>query len=289
MVKSGNSSKIEAYVESASERLLKKVPDEKGSAAVCQGLGNLYLSLEQLPPAEKWFRKLFEQQPTQFSPLVRVLAQQGRVAEALDICATADNPQSSAAALAAMAVLASGKATAADSQRAEQLISAALHRDDKDARFRLELGMLRAQLGQTDEAIGHFHAVVALDKRNVLALNNLATLLAERPAQRQEALKWIDQAIEISGSEPALFDTKATILILKGQPDQALDLLQAAIGVSDADPRFRFHLALAYRDLNDLPQAKNELQLALDKDLARQILTPTEQDLLAKLRLTLSL
>ena len=38
-----------------------------------------------------------------------------------------------------------------------------------------------------------------------------------------------------------------------------------------------------------LAQAKIELQLALQKDLVKQILTPTEQDLLAKLRSMFSL
>jgi Flp pilus assembly protein TadD len=114
-------------------------------------------------------------------------------------------------------------------------------------------------------------------------------VLSERPDGRKEALKWIEQAIAVSGTEAALFDTKATILIFEGRPKEAVDFLKAAVESSDTDPRYRFHLALAYKDLNNLEQAKSELQLALQRDLAKQILTPTEQELLAKLRAIFSL
>ncbi|MEO7648485.1 MAG: tetratricopeptide repeat protein [Gemmatimonadaceae bacterium] len=289
MTEQGKSTEVEEYVEAAAERLLKEIRDNRRRAAVYRGLGGLYLSTKQLPLAEKWFRRLYEQQSNQFDSLVGVLAQQGRISEALEICEKNDTQAASVAALAAISVLAGGKAVNAESQRAERLIAAALSRELKDSRLRVELGALRVQQGRTDEAVKLFRDAVNLDQRNVVALNNLATLLSERPDQRKEALKWIDQAIAISGTQPALFDTKATILIFEGRPKEAVNFLKAAVDSSDTDPRYRFHLSLAYKDLNNLAQAKIELQLALQKDLVKQILTPTEQDLLAKLRSMFSL
>lgn len=289
MDQQGKSTEIEAYVEAAAERLLKQVQKNQNRAAVYHGLGDLYLALKQLPQAEKWYRKLYEQQSAQFGPLIHVLTQQGRISEALAICEQNRTQKGSAAALAAIFVLLSGNAANSESQRAEQLIADALSRDTTDARLRVDLGALRVQQGRTEDAIKLFREVVSLDKQNVAALNNLASLLSERPDGRKEALKWIDQAIAISGTVPALFDTKATILIFEGRPKEAVSFLKAAVDSSDWDPRYRFHLALAYKDLNNLEQAKNELQLALQKDLTKQILTPTEQEQLAKLRSMLSL
>ena len=44
--------------------------------------------------------------------------------------------------------------------------------------------------------------VLEIAPHNTLALNNLATLLAERPNQRAEALQLIERAIDSAGRQP---------------------------------------------------------------------------------------
>jgi predicted negative regulator of RcsB-dependent stress response len=43
-------------------------------------------------------------------------------------------------------------------------------------------------------------------------------------------------------------------------------------------------LAVAYRDLGQLDEAKAQLKIALDRNLDRQLLMPTDQRLLAEMR-----
>jgi tetratricopeptide (TPR) repeat protein len=134
-----------------------------------------------------------------------------------------------------------------------------------------------------------FDAIVKRNDRDPLALNNLATLLAEVEARRDDALKLIDRALLVAGREPGLLDTKGTILLLKGDAAGAVANLEAAAREPDSDPRYRFHLALAYRGLNRGAAAKTELQRAIAQDLDKQILTANERKLLAELRSHFSL
>src|SRR5213075_2562040 len=133
--------------------------------------------------------------------------------------------------------------------------SSALKRYPKDVRLLSDVATLRIMQGQTDDAVNLLRRVVDVNPRHVIALNNLAVLLSERAGQRKEALRLIDQAIEITGSEAALFDTKGTILLFDDQSEKAIEFLKAAVSGADSDPRFRFHLALAYQEIKETEKA----------------------------------
>jgi len=53
----------------------------------------------------------------------------------------------------------------------------------------------------------------------------------------------------MSEMDAGLLDTKGTILLYAGQLEQAVTFLEAAAQSSDSDPRYLFHLALAYQTL----------------------------------------
>ena len=116
------------------------------------------------------------------------------------------------------------------------------------------------------------------------ALNNLATLLSERPKSRQEALRYIDQAIEITGPQPGLLDTKGMLLVLEGKPGDAVPLLEQAAASTLSDPRYHFHLAVAYDRAGRSDQARAAYRTALKNHLTRQILTPSDNEMLADLK-----
>lgn len=290
MVKQDKKAEVAPFVEAAAQRLLEKVKDDKRRAALFQGIGRLYTSNEMYADAESWYRKLYAQQPAMFEPLVGALTLQGRTMEAVQICEeAAKSEESPRGALTAVSVLAGGKAAAKEVEQAEELISSALKRHPKDVQLLVKVATLRVMQGQTDDAAKLFRRVVDVNPSHVIALNNLATLLSEQPDQRKEALRLIDQAIAITGSEAALFDTKGTILLFDDQSDKAIEFLKAAVSGPDSDPRYRFHLALAYKEVNQIENARSELKLADQKNLDKQILTPTEQKKLSELRSILKL
>jgi uncharacterized protein HemY len=129
--------------------------------------------------------------------------------------------------------------------------------------------------------------VLKQQPKSIPVLNNLAMILAEIPAQRDEALKLIDRAIAIAGQQPGLLDTKGAILVYQGQPAKAVLLLEAAAREASHDSRHRFHLAAAYHGLGQTAKAKEQLTAAIGQQLEKQVLTTTDRRLLADLKASL--
>ena len=148
--------------------------------------------------------------------------------------------------------------------------------------------MLRVFQDRYADAITLLSKVIELSPQHVSALNNLAVVVAETPERRDEALDLIERAIAVKGHEPTLLDTKGTILVSRGDTDDAISLLEAASRGPSADPRHRFHLALAYSDLGMREEAREQFGLAMKKDLESQILTPTDRKLIVRLKSLLS-
>jgi Flp pilus assembly protein TadD len=139
-----------------------------------------------------------------------------------------------------------------------------------------------------EEAIKLFRQVLVLRPKDTLALNNLATLLAEKPDQLGEARKCVEQAMDIAGRIPALLDTLGTILVRSGEHEQAVRTLKEAVAGAATDPRYYFHLAVAYERSGQHDKAQVEFATARRYGLDRAILTAGDRELLASLQQFLS-
>jgi Flp pilus assembly protein TadD len=73
------------------------------------------------------------------------------------------------------------------------------------------------------------------------------------------------------------------ILVFQGQPADAVPLLQEAAALPQADPRYYFHLAVAYDRAGETDKARAALRTARNRDLTRQVLTPLDRQMLADL------
>lgn len=281
---------VEALVEPRAEKLLAatSLPEER--LRLIGSVADVYLGLKRLPAAERWYRRLYEGDPAQYSQLAVVLARQQKLSEAIALCQqAAASDRSSRPALVLSSVLVESPASAGDLQQAEPVLAAALSQHPQDARLLYGVALVRVLQRREAEAIALLRKVVATNPRSVPALNNLAMILGDIPAQRSEALRLIDQALEIGGRNPSLLDTKGAILIYSGRSREAIPLLEQAAGDPQSDPRHHFHLALAYRDVGRLEDARRHLKRALDRQLTSQVLTATDLRLLEELRRALAL
>lgn len=282
----GDQAEAALFVEDAGRRLMAAAANDQERSLVVPAIGAIYDSLENLEQAEIWYRKLYQESPKTFEPLVKILVKRGKVTEAIGICSEATRADSSPrpALVVTMVVANAQMLSEDDKQQADTLIEDALARHGSNATFLTTIATLRIVQGRNAEAVQMYRKVIELKPRNVVALNNLAVLLSEQAGTRSEALQVIDKAIEIAGFESALLDTKGTILYLDDKSEQAIEYLKTAIAGGDSDPRYRFHLALAYNDLKAVGQARSELELALQHKLDKQVLTVAEQKLLSELR-----
>jgi tetratricopeptide (TPR) repeat protein len=277
--------KIEPLVEPLAAKLVKKAPANKQRQAdLAMTVGSLYSAADQQQAAERWYRRLVGLMPDRYQPLANALAQQGRTREAIELCRNAaQSDHSPRPALALAMVLLTGKPAAEDFQLAETVLTkaAADHKDDVNLLF--AVASVRVVQRRPDEAIRLYRQVVALKPTHVTTLNNLATLLAEQPEGRREAIECVDRAMQIVGPQPGLLDTKGMILVLEGKPDDAVPLLQEAAATPQSDPRYHFHLAVAYDRSGEAKKARDALETARKGNLTRQVLTQSDRQMLADL------
>ena len=200
-------------------------------------VGNIYTAAEQYAAAERWYRRLLKAAPRQFGPLVVSLGRQNRPDEAVDVClAEAKTDHSARPATILAGVLSAAQPSPEAFRRAEPLLAESLASHPDNAELLSAAAGVRVLQQRTDEAIEMYRRVVSLRPKDVLALNNLATLLAEQPQACKEALRSIDQAIGLAGRLPPLLDTKGTILVHEGKAEEAVPLLREATSGANADP-----------------------------------------------------
>jgi len=279
-------SDVESFVEPLGQKLMAQIEkDEKRQTQLCLALGNLYASVDQHQAAERWYRRLDKLMPGKaYAPLAMSLARQNKMPEGIRICVdAADSGNLLQAAIVLGSVLTAGAASEGDFVRAEPVFANARKEHSDNVDLLLSIAGVRVVQQRGKDAVALYRRVLELEPTHLLALNNLATLLAEQPEQKGEALDIVDRAIKIAGPQAGLLDTKGMILVHAKKPDQALPWLKTAAASPAADPRYHFHLAVAYHQLGKAEKARDALKKAREGNLEGQILTLVDRKWLAEL------
>ncbi len=114
----------------------------------------------------------------------------------------------------------------------------------------LYVGWLANEEKDYPRALEYFRKVVDADPSNVVALNNLAYLLASQTGQFDEALKYAQQVKELAPDNKGVDDTIGWIMYRKGLYRSAVKYLESA-AEGQADPVVRYHLGMAYLKTGD--------------------------------------
>jgi tetratricopeptide (TPR) repeat protein len=175
-----------------------------------------------------------------------------------------------------VAVIRSGQATDDQVARVERWLTGAREKSPKATAFALQLGDLYDFRGRYDEAAGLYRRVLEQEPDNLIALNNLAWLLAHRSGRGGEALVLSNRAVEAHGPKPALLDTRAMAYLAIGQSDRALADLQEATSDTPSPSRY-FHLAQVHQLANNRKAAVEALQKAKSSGLELHLLHPAER------------
>jgi putative PEP-CTERM system TPR-repeat lipoprotein len=125
----------------------------------------------------------------------------------------------------------------------------------------LYMGWLANMEKDYPQALAWFRKVVDADPSNVVALNNLAYLLASQTGHFDEALKYAQQVKELAPHNKGVDDTIGWIMYRKGMYRSAVEYLESA-AQGEADPVIRYHLGMAYLKLGD-KRGESTLRAAL--------------------------
>jgi tetratricopeptide (TPR) repeat protein len=163
----------------------------------------------------------------------------------------------------------------------EQHLNKALESKPKSVVLMLHLAELYDQHARWDEAEAMYRRVLQPENepKNIVALNNLAWLLAQRSVdaeKHQEALRRIETAVAGIGRRADLLDTRGLVHMKLGHDAEALADFRAA-AADMPSPAHLFHLARAHYKASDKTNAFKVLKLAQEQGLQASVLHPSEQ------------
>ncbi|QDU55669.1 tetratricopeptide repeat protein [Aeoliella mucimassa] len=249
--------------------------------------GRLYSALEMPDEAEVWYRRLMDSAPDAYVLVIQSLIEQGKRDEAAQLgLQVADGKPNATVAKILASLLTSTDTTSFRDPKAEEAVNAALAEHQDDVELLQADAVMRASRGDYEAALQNFRQILEINPNDALTLNNLATLLAERPNERAEALRRIDQAIQIAGRDPVLLDTKGTIHYKLGDAQSSIACLEEATSGGATDARYYLHLAAAYQLGKRIDDAKQVLQEARDYGIEQFVLTEDDKKMLTALEET---
>jgi Flp pilus assembly protein TadD len=229
-----------------------------------------------------------ENSPGQYRLLAMTLGREGHYEEALELCREAATRDASPMPYitAAYAVF-EGHPSAKDFELADDFLSNAAETFPDHAELLNVLAALRIHESRLGEAASLLRRVLLLRPGDAMSINNLATVLVERPETLSEGKKLVEQAIVLAGPQAQFLDLEGMIRLAEGKPLDAISLFEKACAGPQPDPRFCFHLAVAYQRAGNLFKAIESMKRARGLEFDRQLLTPRDKKLLTELESTL--
>jgi cellulose synthase operon protein C len=160
--------------------------------------------------------------------------------------------------------------------RLEASLRGALQGDEKNVMLHMQLADVLELQGNAEASAAVCRDILKMDSDNLVALNNLAWMLAQKEGQGQEALDLINRAIGRHGPRPELLDTRAVVYLGLGQAKEALHDLEKAVREAPTPTRY-FHLTRAHHLAKNAPQALAALTRATELGLNVQQLPPADR------------
>ncbi|CAA0083173.1 Beta-barrel assembly-enhancing protease [Zhongshania aliphaticivorans] len=166
-------------------------------------------------------------------------------------------------------------------QQGYELLSKALTNNTNDEELRYARSLFSEKLGNIDAVEHDLQYLITRDPNNATALNALGYSLANLNHSRlDEAEQLVKRALELEPNDPAIIDSYGWIMLLKGNIDEAITLLELAFEQTQ-DHEIAAHLGEALWLSGDKTRAKTIWQEGL-KDTPN---SPIIMDTLRKLEL----
>ena len=209
------------------------------------------------------YESLVQTKPEAIVPLVGLIALDDRPAEAFARIEKAGTAvPAGLRTTAGLAVLRVGGGSIRQFDTVKSWLDQALSLEPDSTSLKLAEGEFFALRQDYPTAEKAYQAVLDKDPRNVVALNNLAWILAPRPESAARALELVDRAVGEIGLTGELLDTRARVRIAAKQFDLAeKDLVEAL--TQDKTALRMFHLALAKQ--GQTPPRPDEARAAFRK------------------------
>lgn len=268
---------VDSAAEGAQDRSLLAVARLLEELAVAAAKSDPAAGDALLVAAESRLRQWVAEAADRRLALAAFLGRQKREAEALEIYERCwGNGPSEAVAAGSVALISAPGADPALVARVEKSLEAALADGQPTAGLLLATAQLRDVQRRYADAEELYRRVLAGQPDNVVALNNLALLLALQNRGGDEPLTLMGRAIDAAGPVSALLDSRGSVHVALAQPAGATTDLTEAIFDDPSAARY-FHLAQAHDLAGNAASAREAWVKAVDAGLTEDSLHPLEQ------------
>ena len=165
---------------------------------------------------------------------------------------------------ATIAKIAAAQERAGDAAGGRSTLSAWLRDHPEDVVVLTFLADMELRNKNDTAAKDLYVALVKVQPDNVMALNNLAWLLAN-DGNARAAVRPIEHALQLAPNAPAIKDTAGVVYLKLGEPDRALPLLREAAEKLPENQDVQYHYAQALAAQGASEEAKAALTRALTK------------------------
>jgi serine/threonine protein kinase/Tfp pilus assembly protein PilF len=124
------------------------------------------------------------------------------------------------------------------------------------------LGMLYTELGQNDQAVQELSDALQLDSRNAEAYSALADLYY-RQGRTKDVEPNFQKSVELAPDDWRMANVFGLYYLKVGNPDLAMLQFQKAVNLTPDNPRALGNLGSSYRIQNRLPEARANLERAV--------------------------
>ena len=136
-------------------------------------------------------------------------------------------------------------------------------RQPKNVSAHTMVAMLLQVQGRMDEARVRYERILEIDRRAVVAANNLAFMHAESGTNLDVALS-LAQAAKAQAPEDAdVDDTLGWVYVKRRLANLAVEPLERSVKKDPTNAQFHYHLGVAYQQTGDRTKAREALDRAL--------------------------
>jgi tetratricopeptide (TPR) repeat protein len=204
------------------------------------------------------------------------LARHGQIAAALELFEqSADSADSRLISATAEALTASHPLTLPQLSQIRHVLDRAVERENAAVLF-VSQANVASLAGDYPLAETLYHRAIDIDPRQISALNELAIVRSLSDGQHAEALRLVEQAMDVSGPDAESLDVRAIVEIAAGDRLAAKSDLKEALDVQPLASAY-FHLAQLLAAEGDAKSAKVALEQGHAHGLSLHGLHPLEQ------------
>jgi len=148
---------------------------------------------------------------------------------------------------------------------AEKIYQQGLQVMPEDAELLFHLAGAHERTHDYDKAIATYERVLKKNVDQMVAANNLASLLTDRKGDAKSLKRAKELALRFETSQqPAFRDTLGWVYYKSGEVDKAIALLESVVKQVPKAPIFHYHLGMAYHKKGDNAAAKTHLAKAVE-------------------------